>query len=516
MANTNAVRKQDPVAQAVRQGSGLTLASSISPEQLIARIKQRCEEDFTFFVRYFFKHRKGAKFIFNEHHEVICADLMDVYNGKVEGYICNMPPRYGKTELIVIMFVLWCFVKNRRSEFIHLSYSLPLTLENSDAIRTIMKSKEFRQLWPDLMAKESKDSKHAWATREGGSFLAAQAGGSVTGFGAGRLDEWDEDTNTFVFSGCIIIDDPLKPDDARHDNIREGINSRWHSTIKSRRNSPKTPVICVMQRIHEDDFTAELLRDEDIVWRHRIMKALIDEGTPNERALWPQKHTVERLKRMKAANEYHFSAQMQQSPSPAGGGKIKGEWFKRYRMLPQLKYRKIYVDTAQKTKERNDYSVFEVWGHGVDGNIYLVDLLRGKWESPDLRKKAKDFWAKHKGADTVKMGHLRQMRVEDKASGTDLIQSLKVDPVMPIPVHAQQRNIDKVTRVGDASPYIEAGFVYIPEEGTQPWVSDFVTECESFTDNDTHAYDDQIDPLCDAIMDMLSSSNVLTPWENLA
>jgi predicted phage terminase large subunit-like protein len=487
----------------------------VSPEQLIARIKDRCENDFTFFVRYFFKHRKGTKFVFNEHHEVICQNLMDVYNGLVEGYICNMPPRYGKTELIVIMFTLWCFVRNRRCEFIHLSYGLPLALENSDAIRTIIKSAEFQQLWPDFQVKDSKDSKHAWATKEGGSFMAAQAGGTVTGFGAGRLDEYDSRTGEFKFSGAITIDDPLKPDDAKHDKIRNGVNERWHSTIKSRRNSPRTPVICVMQRLHQEDFTAELLKDTDIVWRHRIMKALIDEDGPKERALWADKHTVERLKRMKAVNAYVFASQMQQEPSPMGGGLIKGDWFNRYSVLPKIKFRKVYVDTAQKTSERHDYSVFEVWGMGEDGNIYLLDVLRGKWESPDLRKKAKDFWAKHKAMDVFKLGHLRQMRVEDKASGTDLIQSLKKDRVVPIPVFAQQRSVDKVVRVNDAAPYIEAGMVYIPEEGSAPWLSDFVQECEAFTADDTHANDDQIDPLCDAIMDLLGGRNIADLWERM-
>lgn len=503
--------KAKPVAEAVAPRS-LSLVSAISPEQLLGRIKERCEQEFPFFVRYFFKYRKGTKFIFNEHHEVICQDLQDIYDGKVEGYICNMPPRYGKTELIVIMFVLWCYVKNRRCEFIHLSYSLPLALENSDAIRTIMKSKEFQQLWSDFGTKDSKDSKHAWATKEGGAFLAAQAGGSVTGFGAGRLDEWNPDSGEFNFSGAIIIDDPLKPDDARHDNIRQGINSRWHSTIKSRRNSPRTPVICVMQRLHEDDFTAELLRDDDIKWRHRIMKALVDEGKPGERALWAAKHDVERLKKMKASNAYVFASQMQQEPSPLGGGLIKGEWFGRYRVLPRLKYRKIYVDTAQKTKERNDYSVFECWGHGHDGNIYLIDVIRGKWEAPELRRKAADFWNKHKGFDILTYGQLRQMRVEDKASGTGLIQDIRQSA--KIPIFAQQRHIDKLTRVMDVVSYIESGYVFIPEEA--PWVSDFTSECEGFTANDTHAHDDQIDPLCDAINDMLGGNNAAKLWENMS
>jgi len=505
----------NPLAEAVSRPR-LSIVQHISDEQMIARIRERCEEDFEFFVRYFFKHRKGVKFVFNDHHHVICQDLMDVYNGTHQGYILNIPPRYSKTEVVVILFTVWCYVKNPKCEFIHLSYAQPLVLENSDAIRTVIKSAEFIQLWPHIKTKDNKDAKGAWATSANGMFLATPAGGPITGFGAGRMDEWNEDTGEFKFSGAILIDDPLKPDDARHPTMLAASNKRWDETIKSRRNSPKTPVVLVMQRLHEEDFTTELLKDTSVKWFHRKMSAIVDEGGPKERALWPAKHDLETLKKMKAKSPYTFSGQYDQKPSPLGGGLIKGAWFGRYKVLPRQKYRKIYVDTAQKTKERHDYSVFEVWGHGEDGNIYLLDLKRDKWESPDLRKNAKDFWNKHRGVPSETHGHLRQMRVEDKASGTDLIQSLKRDKASPIPIFAQQRNIDKVTRVGDASPYIEAGFVFIPDpELGLPWVSDFVSECESFTSDDTHAYDDQIDPMCDAIMDMLGGRQIANLWENM-
>lgn len=487
------------------------LNTEIKPDQFLDHLRKRCEGDFSFFARYFFKHRKGVKFVFNDHHQVIIDDLMDVYNGVVEGYIVNMPPRYSKTELIVVLFTVWCYVRNPHCEFIHLSYADKLVNENSEAIREIIKSAQFKQLWPNIKIKLSKDAKGAWSTQEGGTFLATPSGGAVTGFGAGRMDEWNEATNDFNFSGAILIDDPLKPDDARHDTIRNSVNRRWDETIKSRRNSPKTPIICVMQRLHEQDFTAELLKDTSIKWRHRVMPAILDEGTPNERALWPAKHTLEKLKEMKAKNAYAFASQMGQKPSPPGGGIFKGAWFQRYKILPRMQFRKVYVDTAQKTKERNDYSVFEVWGQGTDGNVYLIDVVRGKWESPELRRKAIDVWTKHKAADVMHQGHLRQMRVEDKASGTDLIQSIKRDA--KIPIYAQQRNTDKVVRALDGAPYIESGYVYIPEEA--PWVADYVSEFESFTSDDTHAYDDQIDPTLDAIADMLGGRDIANMWANM-
>lgn len=485
-----------------------TTDDGMGAAHLIQRIRERCEESFEFTVRYFFRVRKGVKFQFNEHHHILCADLEAVYRGEIQNYICNIPPRYSKTELVVILFTVWCFIKNRRCEFIHLSYSQPLVMENSDAIRSIIKSVEFQQLWPGLSIRDNKDAKGAWATLEGGQFLATAMGGSVTGFGAGRLDEADGER--FNFSGALIIDDPLKPDDARHDTMRQAVNRRWDETIKSRRNSPRTPTICIMQRIHEEDFTHELLQDTSMEWFHRVMPALVNEGTPEEHALWPAKHTIADLLALRAKNAYAFAAQMQQRPSPLGGGILRGDWFPRYRQLPPLRWRKVYADTAQKTKERNDYSVFECWGMGKDGRIYLIDLLRGKWEAPELKRRAVDFWAKHKAFGAVEsVGALRQMMIEDKASGTGLIQDLRLNG--RVPVKGIERTIDKLTRVLDVNSYIEAGFVCIPEEA--PWVADFVSECESFTADDTHAHDDQIDPMCDAINDMLSTDAKARLWE---
>jgi predicted phage terminase large subunit-like protein len=471
-------------------------------------VREACEADFTYFVRYFFKRRKGTKFIFNAHHRVLCDDLMRVHRGEITNYIANTPPRYSKTELIVVMFSAWCFMKNPRCEFIHLSYADPLVLENSDAIREIVKSAEFRALWPHITVKVNKDSKKAWDTEQGGKFYATSSGGQVTGFGAGRLDEVRED-GEFVFSGCLLIDDPLKPDDARSDSMRKYVNERWDNTFKSRRNGPRTPTIVVMQRLHEDDFTAMLKCDTEFEWFVREMRALVDEDLPTERALWPAKHTVEALHAMKRKNSYMFAGQMQQRPAPLGGGLIRGEWFRRYDVPPPIMYRKIYADTAQKTSERHDYSVFQCWGAGDDKRIYLLDQIRGKWEAPELRRRALAFWAKHMAV--VETGTLRQMRIEDKASGTGLIQDIRMQG--HIPVYAQQRNRDKFLRVGDGTPYIEAGLVCIPEAA--PFTQEFIDENESFTADDTHANDDQIDPMLDAIEDMLSSLNSLKPWEDM-
>ena len=144
-----------------------------------------------------------------------------------------------------------------------------------------------------------------------------------------------------------------------------------------------------------------------------------------------------------------------QRPAPAGGGIFKDEWWQYWQVMPDMAWYGIYADTAQKTKEQNDYSVFQLWGTSHTGQKYLIDQVRGKWEAPELLTTARAFWNKHL--------HLRprHFKIEDKSSGTGLIQTMKRDgiPILGIP-----RSIDKVTRGYDAAPIIQNGNVFLPQD----------------------------------------------------
>jgi predicted phage terminase large subunit-like protein len=249
-----------------------------------------------------------------------------------------------------------------------------------------------------------------------------------------------------------------------------------------------------MQRLHEEDVAGWLLKGGNgEKWEHISLPAIKTDGT----ALWAEKHTIEKLKEMQAAASYVFAGQYMQNPAPLGGGLIKSEWFKRYAILPILEERNIYADTAMKTASHNDYSVLQCWGK-TDGRLYLIDQLRGKWEASELKQRTLDFWLKHSNENVKTHGFLRRLYVEDKASGTGLIQDIA--KTGKIPIKDIQRAKDKLTRLMDVQGYIESGLLHLPNE---PWVSDFLSECESFTPNDTHLHDDQIDPMCDAITTML-------------
>ena len=441
--------------------------------------------DLLTFSKTMFKARKGSELKHNWHQDVICEALERVVIGDCKRLIINVPPRSGKTELAVINFMAWCMGNFPDSEFIHASYSKRLATANAYATRAIMQHEKFTEIFNHSKLSIDSKAKDEFRTVEGGIVYATGAEGSITGYGAGKMREH--------YGGAIIIDDPHKAGEANSDLMRQNVLDWFQTTMESRKNSPDTPIILIMQRLHEDDLSGFLLgggNGEE--WEHILIPALNEK----DETFWPGQFKTEDLHRQRTTNTYVFSGQMMQTPTPAGGGIFKREWWKFYTVLPTIKYRMIYADTAMKTKEQNDYSVFQCWGLGDDGRIYLLDLMRGKWEAPQLLQTAKAFWDKHKSRN---QGVLRNIMVEDKASGTGLIQQLKQ---MGIPIKGIPRNIDKITRMYDGAPQVEVGNVVLPND--VEWLSDFLHEAD-MAPNGKH--DDQIDPMLDAISDMLVSTN---------
>jgi predicted phage terminase large subunit-like protein len=518
-------------------------------EYKLAAAKAKCSASHLFFTRYYFKQREGAKFLVNWHHEWLADELEKVLTGETENLAINVPPGSSKTEMVVVNFIARGIAKNPRARFLHLSYSDDLALLNSAKARDIVTSDEYQALYPLKLSADTKAKKRWNVTIDGeiaGGVYATSLAGQVTGFRAGHMAPG--------FQGAILIDDPMKPEDAYSKTKRDAANRKLLTTVKSRRAKPKTPIILIMQRVSEGDPTQFVLEGGlQVKFKHVKIPALIDDKYVKENipekywskidssvrdskgrfSYWEFKEPLAELLAMESGegtnqqgqviSKHVFNSQYQQSPRALGGNLIKGSMFHRYTVLPKLRYRMIYGDTAQKTKEHNDYSVFQCWGYGEDGRIYLLDQIRGKWEAPELLKRARAFWSKHKQMDNYdQFGTLRMFKPEDKSSGTGLIQQLRSgEPALgikPIPVPRDEDNItrstDKLTRVMDGLPYLDLGQVAIPLDA--PWVSDFIDECEAFTPDDTHAHDDQIDPLMDAIKDILSPNSVLKRWEALA
>lgn len=501
--------------------ASLPSLAQIKAEKL-RRLRLKLEADHLEFTKHFFRIRQGIDFRVNWHHVYIADTLEKVIRGEIKNVVFNVSPGSSKTEEVVINFIARGLALNARARFLHISYSDDLAVLNSETAREVVRSEEYQQLWPRKIAADA-DSKKRWnvedAGKKAGGVYATSLGGQITGFRAGHMAEG--------WQGAILIDDPLKVEDAYSKTNRDKANRKLISTVKSRRANPDTPIVVIMQRLAEEDPTGfikaggipgewtfieipALITDEYVANLPEHIRPLVDSSERDEDgrfSYWPYKEPLQELLAAEKADRYVFSGQYMQRPSPLGGGIIQSGKFVRYGALPSLQYRKIFADTAQKTAERNDYSVFQCWGLGKDNRIYLIDQIRGKWPAPELKRRATDFWNKHRaiGAGDPDAPALRQMLVEDKASGTGLIQDLSEDG--GIPVAGIERTKDKLTRVMDIVSHIDVGNVCIPAEA--PWVNDFVTECDSFTADDTHAHDDQIDPMVDAITDMLMGSRPL-------
>ncbi len=283
--------------------------------------KIKCLKSFLFFTRYFFKAQYKRKFIVGRHHEIVAEALERVLTGKCKRLIIEIAPRFGKTELAVKSFIAYGLALNPSAKFIHLSYSDSLALDNSEAIKDLIDSEEYQLLFPRVKIKRNTNAKDKWYSTENGGVLARASAGSVTGFGAGKVDEEDIDIDEFIqdknnFAGCIVIDDPIKVDEADSDTIRERVNSRFDSTIRTRTNSRNTPIVLIMQRTHPNDLAGYLQRKvEQDKWEVISLPVINPDGT----ALWPFKMTVEEALAAKHANELVFERQYMQNPQPRTG-----------------------------------------------------------------------------------------------------------------------------------------------------------------------------------------------------
>jgi hypothetical protein len=298
----------------------------------IAKIK--CLQSFLFFIRFFYKINHNRKFIVNDHHVIICDALEKVLRGETKRLIINVSPRYGKTEIAVKNFIAYGLALNPSAKFIHLTYAAKLALDNSEEAKDIITREIYQRMFPVAIKRDSK-AKDKWYTTSGGGVYAAAAGGQVTGFGAGRVDEeeiidpgtLDEFIGSAMikeeFGGAIIIDDPIKPDDAFSDVKRNRVNERFENTIRNRVNSRNTPIIVIGQRVHEEDLCGYLMKTEPGEWTVLKLPCLKDDGT----ALWEMKHTVDELLHLNSISSYVFESQYQQDPKPIRRG---GEAYKKF------------------------------------------------------------------------------------------------------------------------------------------------------------------------------------------
>lgn len=386
-------------------------------EQKTFARKVECEEDGLYYARYFFKQRTGGKMIVAPHHKVIQKTLDRVIDGEIQRLIINVPPGYTKTELATINMMGRGLALNCRARFMHLSYSHNLALLNSSTARGMIKSQAYQSMWP-MALRDDADSKAMWWTEHGGGVYASSAAGQVTGFRAGHMEPG--------WQGALIIDDPVKPDDAYSEIVRDGVNNRFNETIKSRLAIETTPMIVIMQRIHYHDLSGYLLRGgSGEKWHHLNLPVIIDSSRSYEETypenthaipidhglpdgwLWPFKHNESHRVSL-FSHRRTAEAQYMQNPKRfnAEGALWNEEMISAahaMRITQELARTVVAIDPQATNSEESDESgiaVASVYGTGDERQYSLDADYSGKYSPNGWATKAIEAYEQHE-ADAI-------------------------------------------------------------------------------------------------------------------
>jgi predicted phage terminase large subunit-like protein len=443
----------------------------------------------------------STPFVPGWHIDAIIEHLEAVSRGQIRNLLINVPPRHMKSLLVSVFWPAWEWLRWPERRWLYSSYAATLSTRDSLNCRRLIESPWYQSRWGHVFALTGdQNAKTRFDNNRSGYRLSTSVGGSVTGEGGDR----------------IVCDDPHKVDEVESDSVRKSTITWWGRVMSTRVNDPKTAArIVVMQRCHQQDLSGHLL--EEGGWEHLCLPAEY-EGTkcvtsigwsdPREQMdelLWHERFgptEIEGLKR--SLGSYGAAGQLQQRPSPAGGGIFKRHWFRIWQPpganLPPILVRypdgtdRLIVaedigkvdeqaqswDCAFKGLETSDYVVGQVWGR-LGARYLLLYQERGRMDYPATLRAVRNvsqLWP-----------NCSAKLIEDKANGSAVIQMLAREIPGIIPVNPEG---GKIGRAAAISPLIEAGNVYLPHPQLFPWVNDFIEECVSFPNG---AHDDQVDAM---------------------
>ena len=440
----------------------------------------------SFVERAFYELNAQTTFVDSPHIEVLASKLEACRRGEIRRLIVNLPPRSLKSHVVSVVFPAWLLGHNPTSQIICASYGQDLADKHARDCRTLMNSRFYRGLFPNTRLSTEKQSVGEFMTTAQGFRMSTSVGGVLTGRGA----------------DFIVLDDPLKPDDALSETRRTAVNEWYDHSLLSRLNNKKTgTIIIVMQRLHQDDLVGHVIDQGN--WEVVSFPAIAEEDeshiidTPfgqrcwrrtKDQALQPERESLETLVNIRQTiGTYNFASQYQQSPMPLGGAMVKTSWLKRYEPGDLPKRFSCVLqswDTANKSGELNDFSVCTTWGTSYE-HFYLLSVFRGRLDYPALKRSVKENACRHKA---------NVILIEDKASGTQLIQDLKHEAVFGIQPYEAPPGADKTLRLYAQTAEFESGRVLLPRSA--PWLDEYVRELTSFPGS---KYDDQVDSTTQAL-----------------
>ena len=423
----------------------------------------------------------NAEFMDNWHIDAIVYQLEESIRGRMPRLIVNLPPRQLKSFIISVVLPAFLLGLDPTTKIICISYSDELAKKLSWDFRRIVESEWYQAIFPKVG--RAKSAEGEFITDQGGSRFAVSVGGTLTGQGG----------------DFIIIDDPIKPDEATSDKLRAANNEWFRSTLLSRLDDKaRSVLILVMQRLHVNDLTGFLesgggfrkLSLPAIAWQEESI--LVGPDTFHTRHIGDLLHparedraVLDSLRDQLGPN--NFSAQYQQRPETPEGNLFKLKYFTIRTSTAGIKQGGIYwvsIDSAASTAETADYSAI-VFGYSTEACHLVVSVDHGRWDYEQLKAKSLQYLKRCPEVTFI---------VEAASSGISLIQYLRKEH---IPCFNHTPKVDKVTRAALALPlFVEGRVHFLSQEGRNQWVQPCLNEFMSFPNG---RYDDQVDAIVQAV-----------------
>lgn len=313
---------------------------------------------------------------------------------KKHDLIFNVPPGTSKTRVVSVLFQVWCWTKWYWFNFITASHASPLSIENADLARDLIKSEKFKQIYPELYIRADKDSKTNFKivkiigykkngkpiVRNGGSRYST----SVKGMGIG------------LHAHIQICDDLINPKEALSKNALDTANHFLDHTLSGRKTNKKvTPLILIMQRLSEEDPTKHLLDKKGKKIKHFCLPGEIREYKKYLKPKSAEKYYIDDLldpKRLgwkvlreleSDLGQYGYAGQIGQHPTPPEGGMFKVNNFDiaHIPFNPRSVIKTVRSWDKAGTTEAGAFTVGVKMSYLTGGRIVIEDIIRGQWSS---------------------------------------------------------------------------------------------------------------------------------------
>lgn len=405
--------------------------------------------------------------------------LMDVEENTKNRIAVSMAPRMGKSQMISIYYPAWYLGLHPDHKVIVASHTSDLAVVMARKVRNLIASAEYKAIFPGTSIASDAKAAGQWNTTKGGEYFAIGVGGALAGRGA----------------HLIIADDPLSEQDIKAGNTNSlDTTYEWFSAGLRTRLMPEGKICVLHTRWHQRDLIGRLIKDSasnDGGDKYETFEfpAILNEGTENEKSIWPEQWSLEALQQTRASMHHimwQWYAQYQQNPTAAEAAIIKRDWIRWWKeeRPPQIDFIVQAFDTALTTKNRSDFSVCHTWGvftseQDNSSNVILLNKIKGKYEFPELKAMAHEQYEEWEPDSVI---------VEAKASGQPLIDEMRRSGIF-VQDFSPGKGQDKIARLNAVADMFASGHVWFPETS---WAAATVEEILAFPAGE---HDDEVDTM---------------------